>query len=68
MAKHLVKANWNSGQLRVTIPKSLVGSLGWGGVEYLLLEEDEGKIIVMWRFLDGESLERHGTGDKAGSD
>jgi len=68
VAKHLIKANWNSGQLRVTIPKSVVESLGWDGVEYLLLFElDSGSLEVM-RFINGQSLKGNGTGDKARSD
>lgn len=68
MAKHLIKANWNSGQLRVTIPKGLVESLGWGDVEYLLLRIAGGEIIEVRRFLDGQSLKGNGTADKTGSD
>lgn len=68
MAKHLVKANWNSGQLRVAIPKSLVESLGWGDVEYLMLEEYQHGSVEMMRFIDGKSLEGNGTSDKDRSD
>jgi len=64
VAKYLCKANWNSGQLRITIPKALVESRGWRGVEYLLLDERKGNCVLMWRFIDGESLKKQGMSDK----
>lgn len=66
--KHLIKANWFSGQLRMTIPKSLVESLGWGDVEYLLLSELESESLEVVRFIDGESFKGNGAADKARSD
>lgn len=68
MAKYLVKANWNSGQLRITIPKSLVEELGWGDVEYVMLEEYQRGSVEMMRFIDGKSLKSEAAGSKTGSD
>ena len=68
MAKHLIKANWNSGQLRVTIPKSLVESLDWGDVEYFILKKISWGSLEVMRFIDGQSLKGNGTPDKTGSD
>jgi len=68
VAKHLVKANWNSGQLRVTIPKALVESLGWGDVEYFILFELQSGSLEVVRFIDAESLKKQGVSDKTRSD
>ena len=65
MAKYLCKANWSSGQLRITIPKALVAEMELEGVEYMMLSNAALKCIKMWRFIDGKSLENNGTSDKA---
>lgn len=56
MAKHLIKASWGGGQLRINIPKMVVDELEWKGVSHFVLEENEDKTLTIRRFIDGESL------------
>ena len=56
MAKHIVKATWQGGQMRLSIPKLAIRALGWQSAWYMLLEEKNRVTLVIRRFADGESL------------
>lgn len=68
VAKYLCKGSWNSGQLRITIPKALVAEMELEGVEYMMLSSAPLKCIKMWRFIDGKSLKGAIKGDKSKQD
>jgi len=63
MAKHLIKACWGGGQLRITIPKLVVRELEWLGVSHFVVVENEDKTMTIRRFVDGESLKNKGRDD-----
>jgi len=65
VAKYLCKASWNSGQLRLTVPKELVKVKEWQDVEFFMLEGDSVNTVKIWRFLNGQSLESDGTSNKS---
>lgn len=67
MGKYVCKANWSSGQLRITIPKALIKARGWGDIDVFILEDSGCASVRMWRYLDGKSTKGNGTRDKARS-
>ena len=68
MAKHLIRACWGGGQLRINIPKLVVRELKWLGVSHFVLVENEDKTLTIRRFVDGDSLKGDGKRDRAGPD
>jgi len=58
MVKHIVKANWTSGQMRITLPRMLYKSLKWEGALYMILEENKDGTVTVRRFVSGESFGR----------
>jgi len=64
MAKHLIKACWGGGQLRINIPKMAVRELEWLGVSHFVVVENKDKTLTIRRFIDGESLKPKGDGGK----
>lgn len=68
MAKYLTKVSKFRGQYRLTIPKGLIEELKWRGVEFVIMERMGVNVILLGRFIDGESLKSEVTGNKTGSD
>jgi len=66
--KHIVKATWTSGQMRITLPRMLYRSLKWEGALYMILEENKDETVTIRRFISGESLEGDSPRSGAGSD
>jgi len=65
MAKHLVTVCPGGGQMRVTIPKSLLRELDWKDVRHVLLEGNQDGTLTVRRFVDGESLKNERRDDSS---
>ena len=59
VAKYFCKVNYTRGQFRVTVPKAVIKALGWGDVEYVILERKPLGRILMRRFVDGKDLKNN---------
>lgn len=68
MAKYFCKVNKAKEQFRVTVPKALIKSLGWGDVEYVILERKPLGQILIRRFIDGKDLKNNRKADPPGPD
>lgn len=68
MPKYLCKVSHHMGQFRITVPKLLVESMGWGDVEYVVLKHFHMDSFIARRFVDGESLKSDDPEDRPGSD
>jgi len=56
MPKYFTKLSKSGGQFRLTIPKALIEVLDWEGVEFVILEDHSPGVVLIRRFIDGESL------------
>ena len=68
MAKYFCKVNDVRGQFRITVPKALVFSLGWEGVEFVILERVPFSRILVRKFVDGKDLKSDGQANSPGLD
>lgn len=68
MAKYFCKVNKAKEQFRVTVPKALIKSLGWGDVEYVILERLPLSKVLMRRFIDGKDLKNNRKTNPLGPD
>jgi len=56
MAKYVVKVERGPTNTRINIPRELLRQKGWLDVRYVLIEDHHDDILLIRRFLDGESL------------
>ncbi len=52
------KASAHKGQLRVSIPKSMIEAKGWENVKYVKVEDSWGARIIITRVADYEEGEK----------
>jgi len=56
MPKYFSKLSKFGGQFRLTIPRALVAEMGWEDVEFVIIKEYPPGVMLVRRFIDGESL------------
>ena len=56
MTKYVVKLSKFGGQFRLTLPRLLVEVLDWEDVEFVILEDHSTGVVMVRRFIDGQSL------------
>jgi len=57
MPKHFCKVARANEQLRISLPKALVKTLGWEDIAFAILEKTESGDMLVRRFVDRTSLE-----------